>query len=293
MSAATGVTMDEARPQSSQTAMVRLFGVEYTFCRDEQGGELYVTQYGRHLRDCIDPRRWLIDGRLTPAARRLEGGTGAVFHVPVSHQSRQVELVVKFSRMAQHMPVGMASREPGGTDAILFDSARFNSPFEEFGMLQALRQSRQGPAGLRIFTKRPLAIYCPPQHYEAWQLGRSDSQVQHHEHNLQRHHDQATHEMPVHLHRDRDYIMVYAWVRGFDAHELNDLGFLNDTEMRNVTRRAADELAAKGFRVLDHKPRHVVLRVRRDGTLLRRRGRFAYALVDFELLEQVSEQGPA
>jgi hypothetical protein len=289
MTAASGTLAQDARDDDAVETLVHLFGVEYACTRDAGGGELYLTHYGRQLRPWLDPQRWLINGHIHPDARRLPGGTGSVFQLTLHDASRRVEIVLKFSRMAQHMPVGIASNEPGGTDALLFDAARFNSPFEEFGIVMDLRRSERGPADLRIRTKRPLAIYCPPQHYEAWQLGRSDTQVLQHEHNLQRHQDQSIDEVAVHLHKDRDYVMVYGWVRGFDAHELNDMGFLNDRETEQITRLAADELHAKGFRVLDHKPRHVILRVRRDGSLLRRRGKFVYALVDFELLEEVTD----
>ena len=52
-------------------------------------------------------------------------------------------------------------------------------------------------------------------------------------------------------------------------------------------RRVIRELADKGFRVLDNKPGHVILRRRRDGTLLQRHGALAYVLVDFELLQRL------
>jgi len=46
-------------------------------------------------------------------------------------------------------------------------------------------------------------------------------------------------------------------------------------------------MAAKGFMVIDHKPAHVILRPKPDGSLLQRRsGKPAYALVDFELLSR-------
>jgi hypothetical protein len=48
-------------------------------------------------------------------------------------------------------------------------------------------------------------------------------------------------------------------------------------------------MAAKGFRVLDIKPGHIILRQRLDGRLLVRQGRLVYALVDFELLQRTEE----
>jgi hypothetical protein len=54
-------------------------------------------------------------------------------------------------------------------------------------------------------------------------------------------------------------------------------------------RNVVEDLAGKGFRVLDTKPNHVILRKRTSGELLRRRGRLTYALVDFELLQRTEE----
>ena len=49
------------------------------------------------------------------------------------------------------------------------------------------------------------------------------------------------------------------------------------------------DMASKGFRVLDTKPNHIILRRRRDGSLLRRHGKLVYAMVDFELLQRTPE----
>ena len=54
------------------------------------------------------------------------------------------------------------------------------------------------------------------------------------------------------------------------------------------------ELWQKGYRVIDMKPAHIILRARPDKTLLRdRNGQFAYALVDYELLERTPEHEQA
>jgi hypothetical protein len=54
------------------------------------------------------------------------------------------------------------------------------------------------------------------------------------------------------------------------------------------------ELWQKGYRVIDMKPAHVILRPRPDRNLLRdRNGQFAYALIDYELLERTREHEQA
>lgn len=56
-----------------------------------------------------------------------------------------------------------------------------------------------------------------------------------------------------------------------------------------IARRAELELDLKGFRVVDMKTAHVILRQRLGGRLLRwRDGRLAYAVVDYELLERTA-----
>jgi hypothetical protein len=49
-------------------------------------------------------------------------------------------------------------------------------------------------------------------------------------------------------------------------------------------------MARLGYRVLDNKPRHVIVRPRPDGTLATRHGRTLYAVVDFELLQRIEDE---
>ena len=49
-------------------------------------------------------------------------------------------------------------------------------------------------------------------------------------------------------------------------------GALSTSEASALVVNVIEDLAAKGFRVLDNKPAHVILRKRPDGRLLRRGG---------------------
>jgi hypothetical protein len=49
-------------------------------------------------------------------------------------------------------------------------------------------------------------------------------------------------------------------------------------------------MARLGYRVLDNKPRHVIVRPRPDGALATRHGQTLYALVDFELLQRIEDE---
>ena len=73
---------------------------------------------------------------------------------------------------------------------------------------------------------------------------------------------------------------------GTDAEALVREGTLSLQDVAALMVDVIDDLAAKGFRVLDTKPNHIILRTRPHGNLLRRSGRLAYALVDFELLQR-------
>ena len=126
-----------------------------------------------------------------------------------------VELVVKFSRMAQDLPLDVSSQFPGGVPRHVVDAAVFNDPFQEFGLLEELRNSRYGPSSLRVRTKRPLAIYSPGKRCEMWQLGRTEDRFRRHSRQLAE--DQETLEdgmRTVEMSIDRQYVYLFHWVAG-------------------------------------------------------------------------------
>ena len=69
-----------------------------------------------------------------------------------------------------------------------------------------------------------------------------------------------------------------------DAEQALDAGLVNHSEMIDLGHRARDALARYGWEVLDHKPRHVIIRVGRNGRLVMRDGDLLWGLVDYELL---------
>jgi hypothetical protein len=82
----------------------------------------------------------------------------------------------------------------------------------------------------------------------------------------------------------RDYIIIFHWMRGLNLEECCERGILDHATAEGLSRTALRDLRAKGFEVLDHKPNHVIVCVRGDGSLLRRHGRVVYGIADFELL---------
>ena len=268
-----------------------VYGVPYVELTDSSGGTIWLTRYGWNLLEQLEPTKWYDGRRYNRKGEYLSKGSGSVFRV-VSQDSRgrPVNLVVKFSRMAQDLPLQVSSRFPDGLPRHLLDESVFNDPFEEFGVLEELRSGEFGPPDIRVRTKRPLAIYSPGRQFKPWQLGRSEHQFRRHAHGLRENQESLGEGMqPVQLHFDRQYITLFQWVRGQDAEALVKAGVFSEDEASELVVEVMNELAVKGFRMLDIKPNHIILRRRLDGSLLARHGRLSYALVDFELLQRTEE----
>jgi len=260
---------------------VTAFGVDYAHIRPPTGGDLYLTRYGWPYLAELLPAQWYADQWYAKQGQRLPGSTGHAYNVltrPV--KGRRVHLVVKFSRVAQDVPLTIATSFPDAVPPEVLANARFNSPLEELGLVMELRRGGIGPKGVR--TQHPLAIYVPPEEYPLWKLGRSEGAFVQHDRLLAEDQENAT--RAVELDIRRIYVVLYQWVKGLDAEASFEAGDIGEQEFREFTPRVIGELQLSGFRVLDNKPKHFILRKRRDGTLLRDRGgRIAYALVDFEL----------
>jgi hypothetical protein len=262
----------------------RVFDVDYAWVRGLQGGEMFFTRHGWAIADALLPEHWFDEGQYRQVGRALAGATGAVYHVPVAHPRRaRFGLVVKFSRFAQDVGLTVVGSGAGfGWPEGLLDTAAFADPFSEFANVQRLR------ARGRVRTKRPLAIYCPAAHYPAWQLGREPCHMALVERALVGDQAMLTNCPCTELERERIYILVYQWIDGIDLEEAARHGAVTRGEMEQFTQSVAASVLACGFAVLDHKPRHIILRQTRCGDWLRCGRDWAWALVDYELLIPVS-----
>lgn len=274
----------------------RLHDVEYVHLKGRQSGDFFVTRHGWQVIESLLPEHWFVGRRFSKVGRALLGATGAVYRVPVPHRGREdFAVVVKFSRFCQS--IGVTAIDPN----LKFDpeqvdrlrSAQFLSPFEEFGNLCKLRQS----AGLQIPTKAPLAIYSPPARYLEWQLGRESHLKSIHSRSLRNAQGDIEAEKRVDYEWERQYILLYRWIDGVDAEQAMDKGLISEAQMVDLGRAARAAMAAHGWEVMDHKPRHVILRPRRDTRLARRKGDLLWGLVDYELLypcpmEETNNQKP-
>ena len=151
---------------------------------------------------------------------------------------------------------------------------------EEFALAMALREAHRGTSLPRMFTKKPLAIYVPATKLQDWQTGRLESKMA----------AKRARHPEVKLEKSRLYILLYGWIDGLNAvqaaHAIGMSATATRKFLRDVTLRVIHDLSSHGFRVLDIKPEHVVVRVRPASALLRRpSGDLAYALVAYRLPE--------
>ncbi|MBI5503275.1 MAG: hypothetical protein HY899_00625 [Deltaproteobacteria bacterium] len=285
LAAASSAAFERLPPEM----IVRAFGVTYGHVHSSEGGDLYVTRYGWPFLAQLLPANWYAEQRYSRQGTALPG-SGHVYRVstqPVA--GRSIDIVVKFSRVAREVALEVASTFPDDFPAEIIANARFNSPMEEFGLVMELRRGAYGPDRRRVLTQRPLAIYAPPEEFELWQLGRDQSRFDAHWHLLAQ--DQGNAPKAIELDIKRVYVLVYEWIKGEDAEEALRSGEISEPECNRLTLAAIHDLRGKGFRVLDNKPKHFILRKRpSDQRIMRRRdGNIVYALVDFELLQRTAE----
>lgn len=262
----------------------RISGVDYLHLKGRQNGDLFITRAGWPVASSIVPERWFTGAQFSKPGQALAGATGAVYRVPVAHPVRSnFTLVVKFSRFGQDVGITVAGNEL--TDDAEFmsrvDHAEFLPPFEEFGNLMRLRSQCRG----HFVTKAPLAIYSPPTRYLAWQLGRKSHLQSTYAHRLLTSQAVPGADEKVAYDWERIYILLYRWMDGIDAEQAYGAGLISASMMMEWTSQVATVLRQMGWVVLDHKPRHLILRQQKKArSPLMRRGAPVLGLVDYELL---------
>ncbi len=262
-------------------ALVSLLGVDYVHWKTSDGGDLYLTRFGAPVWRHLLLENWFAPEWFEAERQRL-CGTGTVYKLPTRPvNGRSLNLVVKWSRVGEDVPLDTLTVNK-------FIRAEFNSPFEEFSLLMELRQGDAGPAGIRIRTQLPLAIYVPSQRLQLWQTGRSEHKIR----------AIVARHPGVEIDILRQYVVVYGWIKGLDAVETAECfgwgGPKSAEFLAQVTSLVIHELRQKGYHVIDMKPAHIILRPTRGRKLLRDwHGQLAYALVDYELLERTPEHEQA
>jgi hypothetical protein len=258
-----------------------LLGVDYFHLKTGDGGDLYLTRFGLPFWRQLQPENWYAPEWFKAKRKRLEG-TSTVYKVPTrAVNGKALNLVVKWSRVGEVVPLDTLTVNK-------FIHAEFNSPFEEFSLLMELRKGETGPQGIRMRTQRPMAIYVPSERLQHWQTGRSEDKIR----------AKVARHPGIEIDILRQYVVLFEWIKGLDAVETAEHFGLEDRAraefLARATSLATHELLQKGYRVVDMKPAHIILRPHPNETLLREHnGQFAYAVVDYELLERTPEHEQA
>jgi len=264
----------------------RVFGVDYALSPQPDGGELFISRTAWRWSGYLQPERWWDRENLSVRGERLGGSTGTVYRTrSTPHGLPPRDLVVKFSRIAQDVPLFIPDEFLDSLPRGAVADARFLSPFAEFGLIDQLRHNILNHGPHRLRTKFPLAVYSPPEKYPLWQTGRHVDIFRTHQEAMAE--DQFENGLTqITLDPERDYIEIFAWIDGIDAEEASRLGLLDEELLVLLTRSSNHALSRLGYRVLDNKPRHLIVRPQSDGTLLHRHGRIVYTMIDFELLQR-------
>lgn len=249
--------------------LVTVLGVKYLHLRVADGSELYITEHGLPFAKCLMPENyWDDEAWMKAHSVRLPGTSASHRVVTKQVDGRSKEIVIKWNRMGQDIP--------GETQVVDEAGAEFNSPFMEFSLVIELRNTRFESPG-RVYTHKPLAIYVPRKYVQAEQLGRKRHRME----AIERSHDGIV------IDWNRNYAVVYEWLKGIDALQAHREALLDGEAMADLVRRVGDDLGAKGFAVSDNKPQHIIVSPKPDGRLARdRSGKPLYGLVDFELLKR-------
>jgi len=264
-----------SQPLSAEGLSV--LGVDYLRLSTADSGDLFLTPFGVQFPEQLSPENWYEPAWFNAHRQRL-GGTSAAYRVPTKPvRGTSLDLVVRFNRVGEMVPIDTQTM-------CEYPHTEFNGPFEEFSLVMALRAMRSEVSPARIHVKKPLAIFSPGDWLQLWQTGRRE---------LVFTGKQARHpgvKMDIH----RRYILLYCWIKGMDAVQaaeaLGLTGGERNSFLAGLTLRAIRDLNRRGFRMIDIKPHHIIVRVRSDGSLFRGPdGRPAYALVDYELLERFRE----
>jgi len=260
----------EQLPPGAQ--MVSLLGVNYAHVKTEDDGDLYVTTRAMPFLQNLQPENWYEKDWFETHREKLDG-TSTVYAVPTREvNGTSIRLVVKYNRVGQHVPI---------ETKVIYEvlNAEFNGPFEEFALVEEMRYSRYGPDDLRIRSQLPFGIYVPPERMQLWQTGRSKTKIA----------SKIARHPGIEIDILRDYILIYLWLEGIDVVQAHELGLLSQKAADALTERATNDLQAKGYRVLDMKPTHVIVQESPDGKLVEKDGGTRYGLVDFELLQRTPE----
>ena len=251
---------------------IKVFGVNYTHIKFLNDDDLYVTIHGLPLIENLKPENVLLDQDWFRNNSVRLSGTSCLYRVKTKEvQGVQKELVLKWNRMGQDVP------NPEKSEELMF--AEFNSPFEEFALVQELRHAITHSDN-NIIIQKPLAIYVPGDTVEFWQTGRVLTKMK----------QKLLSHKEIELDLNRSYAVIYEWIDGIDASEAFRMGLMERDHVSRLLEQTQEKLNMHGFHVRDNKAHHIIVKpLKRGGFRHTRSGELVYGLVDFELLERTPD----
>lgn len=267
------IRSENMHKKQEKNEMLKILGVEYIHSNLGNEDDLYITKYGLPCTENLRPENFWTDKNWFKQNSTRLSGTSCLYKVRTKKvNGKHKDIVIKWNRMGQDVPVGDASDE--------LINAEFNSPFEEFSLVMELRNPAH-KSHEKIIIQKPLAIYVPSERRELWQFGRKEYKMQA---KIKAHKEIA-------LDMCRSYAVIYEWIQGIDAIQARREGILEKECMELLTLDAEKRIKENGFIIKDRKPHHIIVRPKKDGNLARdEEKKVLYGLVDYELLERTSEQ---
>ena len=252
--------------------ILKILDVDYAHVTLDSGDDLYVTTAGLSSFQTLMPENYWPDQDWFKANSQKLDGTSAVYKIktkPVENNSK--DIVLKWNRMGQDIPGAELN------DDLL--NANFNSPFEEYSLIQELAMAMANTAeGIPI--QKPLAIYVPFQQKEFWATGRKKDLMM----SIIDTHKEITLDM------NRSYAMIFEWIEGLDLAQACAQGFLDKPTASRLTRDAEQKLKEQGYVVWDRKPHHLIVNPDANGQLKKNEQEtIPYSMIDFELLERTPQ----
>ncbi len=226
--------------------LVNVLGVVYAHTRTSDGGDLYLTRFAEKYQEHFEIHNWYEEGWFNKHKIRLKG-TGSVYKAPTREvEGISLDLVVKNCRVGENVPFDTHTLQE-------FCDAEFNSPWEEFSLVEEMRESRYGPKDLQIVTQLPMVIYVPPEKMQLWQSGRSRSKINR---------IRAKHP-GIDLDILKQYILIYKWIEGHNLPEVFEHINVEDDmrvhHLKTIDKIVMADLDKKGYLVADMKPEHVII----------------------------------
>lgn len=226
--------------------LVNVLGMVYEHLKTQDGGDLYLTRYAERYKKHLAIENWFEKRWFNNNKVHLKG-TGSVYKLPTKKiNGISFNFVVKNCRVGEDVPLDTHTLEE-------FCNAEFNSPWEEFSLVEEMRDGNYGPQRITINTQLPLAIYVPPEKMQLWQSGRSRSKIN-----------------KIHIRHPgidldilKQYKFVYLWIEGYNLPELFNYIKVDKDDLQHhlvvLDKKVVSDMGRKGYLVADTKPEHIII----------------------------------